>query len=103
MMVVQIEGIEIDTIEENDHLMKADIGTVKLQEIETDIRMKDIDVIQEINKERDSPRDRNGDRDVSRERKLDDSNSLENGKEDDNVGGHDSAKNTRKRRKPKSQ
>merc|ERR1712198_271642 len=51
MMVVQIEGIEIDMIEENDHLMKADIGTVKLQEIETDIRMKDTEVIQEINTE----------------------------------------------------
>merc|ERR1712111_182279 len=51
MMVVQIEGIEIDMTEENDHLMKADIGTVKLQEIETDIRMKDTEVIQEINTE----------------------------------------------------
>merc|ERR1719300_548820 len=49
MMVVQIEGIEIDMIEENDHLMKADIETVKLQEIETGIRMKDTEVTQEIN------------------------------------------------------
>merc|ERR1719447_2368899 len=51
MMVVQTEGIEIDMIEENDRLMKADIGTVKLQEIETGIRMKDTEVIQEINTE----------------------------------------------------
>merc|ERR1719300_908425 len=43
--------LEIDMIEENDRLMKADIENVKLQEIETGIRMKDTEVIQEINTE----------------------------------------------------
>merc|ERR1712198_507265 len=40
-------------------------------------------------------------RESSRERNLDDSNSLENGKEDDNVGGHDSAKKHKKEKKAK--